>query len=129
MSAQLAEILGTGPEARVVADKLGLGVCMPNEKGRSPVLVVVADQRTLEAAPDLAQHPRVVGFIAWNLAERDIVRLLALDHPTAVGLPTPDQLRALVWNGEMPVPRGVERDRTVRLAALEELLIPVVDGI
>lgn len=126
MSAHLAEVLGTGPEARLVADKLGLDVCRPNEKGRSPVVVVVADPRTLAAASELAQHPRVVGFIAWNLPERDVITLLALDHPTVVGLPTLDQLRALVWTGEMPVPRGVERDRTTRLAALEEALDSVL---
>jgi riboflavin biosynthesis pyrimidine reductase len=129
VTAQLAEILGTGTEARLVADKLGLNVCLPNEKGRSPVLVVVSDRRTLDSAHELAQHPRVVGFIAWNLDESDVMTLLTLEHPTVVGLPTPDQLRALVWNGEMPVPRGVERDRTARLVALEELLAPVLPGL
>ena len=119
----LAYILGDGPLQRRLASELGIEVLARPKVDDSTPLVVLA-----ERAPDvhaIAQARswapiRVV--IAWGLPESAMLRLLDLDIPTLIGLPTAAELRRAVLDGDDGLDRAVERRRAGRLAAVEASL-------
>ena len=80
---------------------------------RAPDVQAIAQARTW--AP-------IRAVIAWSLPESALLRLLDLDLPVLIGLPTRTQLRRALVEGDDGLDRAAERRRAGRLAAVEASL-------
>jgi hypothetical protein len=121
MNGRVLSVLATDPVARHVAQLLGLRVVEPGERPPGAVLIVVHRPETIDAVRRVIQNLDVAGIVAWSLPERATLQLLDTGVPVVVGQPTPDELRSLAWWGEAPDPIDVTRERTDRLARLEDV--------
>lgn len=94
-----------------------------------PLVVAVGDGQAIARLHTLMEQSRPVSaVIAWRLPEELLPRLLALDVPILMGIPTTEELLAAVNDGKDNIDRDVERDRAARLAVREALFEkPAVD--
>jgi hypothetical protein len=119
----LAYILGDGPLQRRLASELGIQV-LPRPIADDPTPLVVLAERApdVHAIAQARSWAPIRVVIAWGLPESALLRLLDLDIPTLIGLPTPADLRRAVVDGHDGLDRPAERRRAGRLSAVEASL-------
>lgn len=116
-------ILGEGPVQRRLAAEFGLGItARPDAGDRTPLVVLAERAPDVQAIAQARTWAPIRVVIAWGLPESALLRLLDLDVPVLVGLPTRDQLRRAVIDGDDGLDRAAERRRAGRLAAVEAAL-------
>jgi hypothetical protein len=121
MSQEIVDVLDTSEAARTVAQRLGLqAVAYEHLDPEQPVLAVVANANEVAGFLQLREACNLLALVSWNLPEGELLRLVEGDVPVLVGLPSAQQLRELIWWGESPVSNLEERQRTARLAVLED---------
>jgi hypothetical protein len=119
----LAYILGDGPLQRRLASELGIAV-LPRPVADDPTPLVVLAERApdVHAIAQARSWAPIRVVIAWGLPESALLRLLDLDLPTLIGLPTAADLRRAVLDGHDGLDRAEERRRAGRLSAVEASL-------
>ena len=121
MSDAVVRVLDTSPAARSVAAELGLEPIAPGMAGVDhPVVVVITEASQVAALAQLRAAHQILAFIAWNLTEGDVLRLLDGELPVFIGQPSLEELRALTWWGESRLPTDDDREVAARLAILED---------
>ncbi len=114
-------VLDTSNTARTVAARLSLPIHRKGDDEDEAVLVVIHAEKDLEILEWARGIRKVVGILAWELPERLLAKLLAIDLPVLVGHVGQDQLKSLIqWDGQK-VSNDVERDRAERLAHIEDI--------
>ena len=121
MSDRELAVLDTSHTARQVAARLSLPIHRKGDNEDEAVLVVVHSENDLEILEWARGIRTVVGILAWELPERVLTTLLAIDIPVLVGHVGQDQLNSLVKWGGQKVSNDVERDKAERLAQIEDL--------
>jgi hypothetical protein len=122
-SGLLAYILGDGPLQRRLASELGIEVLpRPLADDETPLVVLAERAPDVHAIAQARSWAPIRVVIAWGLPESALLRLLDLDLPTLIGLPTPADLQRAVLEGHDGLDRPAERRRAGRLAAVEASL-------
>ena len=112
-------VLDTSQTARTVAARLSLPIHRKGDDEDEAVLAVVHSEKDLDILDWARGIRKVVGILAWELPERVLARVLAIDLPVLVGHVGQDQLDSLVKWGGQKVANEIERDRAERLAHIE----------
>ena len=119
----LAYILGDGPLQRRLASELGIRVLpRPLADDQTPLVVLAERAPDVHAIAQARSWAPIRVVVAWGLPESALLRLLDLDIPTLIGLPTPADLRRAIVEGHDGLDRPAERRRAGRLAAVEASL-------
>ncbi len=118
-----ANILGEGPLQRRLAADLGLGLTpRPDADDLTPLVVLAERAPDVQAIAQARTWAPIRVVIAWGLPESALLRLLDLDVPVLIGLPSRAQLRRALTDGDDGLDRTTERRRAGRLAAVEASL-------
>jgi hypothetical protein len=118
-----ANVLGDGPVQQHLADVLGLGLtARPDADDATPLVVLAERAPDVQAIAQARTWAPIRAVVAWGLPESALLRLLDLDLPVIVGLPTRAQLRRALVDGKDGLDRTAERRRAGRLAAVEAAL-------
>ena len=118
-----ANVLGDGPVQQPLADTRGLGLTARPDAADATALVVLAERSPdVQAIAQARTWAPIRAVIAWSLPESALLRLLDLDLPVLIGLPTRAQLRRALVDGDDGLDRAAERRRAGRLAAVEASL-------
>ena len=118
-----ANVLGDGPVQQHLADVLGLGLTARPDADDASALVVLAERAPdVQAIAQARTWAPIRAVIAWCLPESALLRLLDLDVPVLIGMPTRTQLRRALVDSDDGLDRGAERRRAGRLAAVEAAL-------
>ena len=118
-----ANVLGDGPVQQHLADVLGLGLtARPDADDTTPLVVLAERAPDVQAIAQARTWAPIRAVVAWGLPESALLRLLDLDLPVIVGLPTRAQLRRALVDGKDGLDRTAERRRAGRLAAVEAAL-------
>ena len=112
-------VLDTSKTARTVAARLSLPIHKKGDDEAEAVLVVIHNEKDLEILDWARGIRKVVGVLAWELPEKVLAKVLAIDLPVLIGHVGQDQLNSLVKWGGQKVANEVERDRAERLAHIE----------
>ncbi|MFN8016392.1 MAG: hypothetical protein U0R17_07305 [Acidimicrobiia bacterium] len=121
MSDRDLAVLDTSHTARTVAARLSLPIHRKGDDEDEPVVVIVHSEKDLEILEWARGIRKVVGVLAWELPEKTLAKLLAVDLPVLVGHVGQDQLNSLINWGGQKVANDVERERAERLAHIEEI--------
>lgn len=114
-------VLDTSHTARTVAARLSLPIHRKGDDEDEAVIVIVHSDKDLEILEWARGIRKVVGVVAWELPERTLAKLLAVDLPVLVGHVGQDQLQSLVKWGGQKVSNDVEREKAERLAHIEDI--------
>ena len=118
-----ANVLGDGPVQQHLADVLGLGLTSRPDADDATALVVLAERAPdVQAIAQARTWAPIRAVIAWGLPESALLRLLDLDVPVLIGLPTRAELLRALVDGDDGLDRSAERRRAGRLAAVEAAL-------
>ena len=116
-------VLGEGPLQRHLAAEFGLPLVARPVAGSETPLVVLAERSSdVQAIAQVRSWAPIRAVIAWCLPESALLRLLDMDLPVLIGLPTRAQLEHAVLSGLDGLDRAAERRRVGRLAAVEAAL-------
>ena len=122
-SPSFACILGEGPVQRHLAAEFGLPLVARPVVGSETPLVVLAERASdVPAIAQVRSRAPIRVVIAWCLPESALLRLLDLDLPVLIGMPTKERLAQAVSSGLDGLDRAAERRRAGRLAAVEAAL-------
>jgi hypothetical protein len=123
MVSSFACVLGEGPLQRHLAGEFGLPLVARPVAGSETPLVVLAERASdVQAIAQVRSWAPIRVVIAWCLPESALLRLLDLDLPVLIGMPTKDRLEQAVLHGLDGLDRAAERRRVGRLAAVEAAL-------
>jgi hypothetical protein len=118
-----ANVLGEGPVQQQLAELLGLGLtARPDADDPTPLVVLAERAPDVQAIAQARTWAPIRTVVAWGLPESALLRLLDLDVPVLIGLPTRAQLRRALVDGNDGLDRAAERRRAGRLAAVEAAL-------
>jgi hypothetical protein len=118
-----ANILGDGPLQQRLASELGLGVTpRPDADDLTPLVVLAERAPDVQAIAQARTWAPIRTVIAWGLPESALLRLLDLDVPVLIGMPSRAQLHDALFDGDDGLDRATERRRAGRLAAVEAAL-------
>ena len=118
-----ANVLGEGPVQQQIAEVLGLGLtARPDADDPTPLVVLAERAPDVQAIAQARTWAPIRAVIAWGLPESALLRLLDLDVPVLLGLPSRAQLRRALVEGNDGLDRAAERRRAGRLAAVEASL-------
>jgi hypothetical protein len=118
-----ANVLGDGPVQQHLADVLGLGLtARPDADDATPLVVLAERAPDVQAIAQARTWAPIRAVIAWGLPESALLRLLDLDVPVLVGMPSRAQLQRALVDGTDGLDRTAERRRAGRLAAVEAAL-------
>ncbi len=112
-------LLGDGPLHQELARQLGLGVTTRPDAEGTPLVVVAEQPSDVQAVVRARAWLPIAAIIAWRLPEAAVGRLLDLDAPVFVGLPSAEHFHKVVSAPFDQAAAVEERRRTARLAAVE----------
>lgn len=115
-------ILDTTMDAREVATQYDLPLHKKGDPENEKVIVAVSKREEVKTVEWAISIRDVVGVITWNLDEKDVLVFCEFDVPVFVGIVPMDQIEASVLKKGTQNINDLEKDRTQRLAVIEELL-------
>lgn len=118
-----ANVLGEGPVQQHLAEALGLGLtARPDADDTTPLVVLAERAPDVQAIAQARTWAPIRAVVAWGLPESALLRLLDLDVPVLIGMPSRAQLQRALVEGKDGLDRAAERRRAGRLAAVEAAL-------
>jgi hypothetical protein len=86
-----------------------------------PLVVVVSTAKAVAVLPGLLERRPLAAVIAYRLREEHLLRLLQMDVPVVIGLPTPGDLLRCVNTGTDLIDRAKELEFGARLSLREAM--------
>lgn len=115
-------VLDTSVEAREVAETLEIEIHKKGDDESENVVIIVTKREEIKTVEWAITIRNVVGIITWMLDEKDVLSFCEFDIPVFVGKVAIDQLEAGILKKGSKNVNELEKDKTQRLATIEELL-------